>query len=56
MIRRRYYKVMRHRLIKIIIQRLKLLIKLVKNGTQLVLLSAFNDVKDECFGAIFIII
>jgi hypothetical protein len=33
MIRRRYYRVMRHESIEIVIQRLKLLVKLVKNGT-----------------------
>jgi hypothetical protein len=53
MIRRKYYGVMRHRLIGIIIQRHRLLVNLEKNGTLLVFLSVFNDVKDGCFGAVF---
>jgi hypothetical protein len=50
MIGRRYYGVMRHGLMEIVIQRLGLLVELVKNGTLLVLLSAFNDAKDGSFG------
>jgi hypothetical protein len=56
MIRRRYYRVMRHKLIEIIIQRLRLLVKLVKNRTLLILLSVFNDVKGGCFRAVSIVI
>jgi hypothetical protein len=41
---------------EIFIQRLGLLVELVKNGTLLALLSAFNDVKGGCFGAISIVI
>jgi hypothetical protein len=55
-IRRRYYRVIRHRLIEIIIQRHKLLVELVKNKTLLVLLSAFNNIKDGCFRAVSIVI
>ena len=39
-----------------VIQRLGLLVELVKNGILLALLSAFNDVKDGCFGAVFMVI
>jgi hypothetical protein len=56
MIGRRYYGVMRHRLMEIVIQRLGLLVELVKNGTLLALLSAINDVKGGCFGAAFMAI
>jgi hypothetical protein len=53
MIGRRYYRVMRRRSIGIIIQRHKLLVNLEKNGTLFVFLSVFNNVKDGCFGAVF---
>jgi hypothetical protein len=41
---------------EIIIQRLGLLIKLVKNGTLLALLSAFNDIKGGRFRAALMVI
>jgi hypothetical protein len=52
MTERRYYGVMRHGLMGIVIQRLGLLVKLVKNGTLLAFLSVINDVKGGCFGAV----
>jgi hypothetical protein len=56
MIGRRYYGVMRHGSTEIVIQRLRLLVEPVKNGTLFVSLSAFNDVKDGCFGVVSMII
>jgi hypothetical protein len=56
MIRKRYYGVMRHRLMVIVIQRRGLLVELVKNGILLMLLNAINDVKDGCFRAVFMAI
>jgi hypothetical protein len=53
MIRRRYYRVMRRRLIGIITQRHKLFVNLEKNETLLIFLSVFNNIKDGCFRAVF---
>jgi hypothetical protein len=56
MIGRRYYGVMRLGSIEIGIQRRTSHVVLIKNGTLLVLLSAFNDVKSGCFGAVSTVI
>jgi hypothetical protein len=53
---RRYYGLMRLRLIGIAIQRPTLLNKLVKNRILLILLSDFNVVRDGCFRAVSMVI
>jgi hypothetical protein len=50
---REYYRAMRLRSMGIGIQRRMLHVGLVKNGTLLALLNAINDVKDGCFGVVF---
>jgi hypothetical protein len=50
------YRVMRLGSIEIGIQRRTSHVVLIKNGTLLVLLSAFNDVKSGCFGAVSTVI
>jgi hypothetical protein len=51
---KRYFGATKPGLMGIVIQRPMLSVQLVKNGTLLILLSAFNDVRIGCFGAVFI--
>jgi hypothetical protein len=50
----RYYRATKPGLMETVIQRRMSHVELVKNGTLLMLLSAFNDVRVECFRVVFI--